>query len=209
MADHTTRATKPMAPIERRHLQLARMESLRKRLVSRDERALVELIDVATPWLLGVAEGILRDSAESEDVVLEAFRRIWDQIHTITETQAGLMPWLLRVTRNLAIDRARARKRRLESEASLTAHYAVASETAQVGPDGGWLGGHVHTTVRRAIGELSAEQAHAVHLAFFSGLTHSEIAAALGVPLGTVKGRLRLAFEKLRISLASVKDWAL
>ena len=209
MADHTTSATKPEAPIERRHLQLARMESLRKRLVSRDERALVELIDLATPWLLGVAEGILLDSAESEEVVLETFRRIWDQIHTITETQAGLMPWLLRVTRNLAIDRARARKRRLESEASLSVHYAVASETAQAGPDAGWLGGHVHSTVRQAIGDLSAEQAHAVHLAFFSGLTHSEIAAALGVPLGTVKGRLRLAFDKLRISLASVKDWAL
>ena len=209
MADHTTSATKPEAPIERRHLQLARMESLRKRLVSRDERALVELIDLATPWLLGVAEGILLDSAESEEVVLETFRRIWDQIHTITETQAGLMPWLLRVTRNLAIDRARARKRRLESEASLSVHYAVASETAQAGPDAGWLGGHVHSTVRQAIGDLSAEQAHAVHLAFFSGLTHSEIAAALGVPLGTVKGRLRLAFAKLRISLASVKDWAL
>jgi len=68
----------------------------------------------------------------------------------------------------------------------------------------GW---HVHESVHQALRGLTEEQAAVVQLAYFEGLTHSEIAARLGIPLGTVKTRLRLAFDKLRVSLASIKDW--
>lgn len=210
MADLPTTVPQSWSSRERRHLELATQESLRKRLVARDERALVELIDVATPWLLGVAEGILRDGAEAEEVVLEAFRRVWDQISSIADTSAGLMPWLLRVTRNLAIDRVRARKRRFDSEVALAAELVYeALRAPESVVDAGVPGTPAHTAVHDAIHALSQEQAHAVRLAFFSGLSHSEIALALGVPLGTVKSRLRLAFDKLRVSLADIREWAL
>ena len=70
----------------------------------------------------------------------------------------------------------------------------------------GW---HVHESVHAALAALPDDQREVVRLAYFGGLTHSEIAGALGIPMGTVKTRLRLAFDKLRVSLASIKDWVL
>ena len=70
----------------------------------------------------------------------------------------------------------------------------------------GW---HVHRSVHAALAALPAEQREAVQLAYFEGNTHSEIAERLGVPIGTVKTRLRLAYGRLRESLASLKDWVI
>ena len=192
------------------HLHLAAQESLYRRLIARDERALVELIDLATPWLLGVAENILHDGTEAEEVVLDAFRRLWHRVGDITDTRSGIMPWMLRVTRNLAIDRLRSRKRQAHGDALIAAGYAhdiglSADATFEMSLDGR----AVHDAVHHALSELSTDQERAVRLAFFAGLSHSEIAATLGIPLGTVKGRLRLAFEHLRGSLSAVREWAL
>ncbi|MEO8449982.1 MAG: sigma-70 family RNA polymerase sigma factor, partial [Gemmatimonadota bacterium] len=68
----------------------------------------------------------------------------------------------------------------------------------------GW---HVHRSVHGALATLNPEQAAAIRLAYFEGLTQSEIAVELGIPLGTVKTRLRLAFDKLRVALKPIKDW--
>ena len=68
----------------------------------------------------------------------------------------------------------------------------------------GW---HVHDSVHAALERLPADQREAVRLAYFRGLTHSEIATRLDIPMGTVKTRLRLAFDKLRVALAPIKDW--
>jgi RNA polymerase sigma-70 factor (ECF subfamily) len=65
----------------------------------------------------------------------------------------------------------------------------------------------VHESVHAALAALPPEQHEAVRLAYFAGLTHSEVARELGIPLGTVKTRLRLAFDKLRVALAPIKDW--
>jgi RNA polymerase sigma-70 factor (ECF subfamily) len=67
----------------------------------------------------------------------------------------------------------------------------------------------VHAQVHAALGALPLDQRTAVQLAYFEGLTHSEIAQRLGIPLGTVKTRLRLAFDRLRTALAGLKDWVL
>ena len=99
------------SPAPRGPLTIERASALRERLVARDERALEELIVLATPWLLGVAQGMLSDADEAEDVVLDAFRILWDRVDTLTDDQPGLMPWLLRIVRNRAIDRLRARRR--------------------------------------------------------------------------------------------------
>jgi RNA polymerase sigma-70 factor (ECF subfamily) len=111
--------------------------------------------------------------------------------------------------RNRAIDRLRSRRRlrrkleRIEgmsTETDATTFPVEPNEAAQPG----W---HVHQQVHEALGGLPADQQTAVQLAFFRGLTHSEIASELGIPLGTVKTRLRLAFDKLRVALEPLREW--
>jgi len=190
-------------------LTLERASALRERLVARDERALEELIALATPWLLGVAQRMLSDPDEAEDVVLEAFRILWDRVDTLSEDQPGLMAWLLRIVRNRAIDRLRARRRhglrveRAQRSGVLGDEYDE-PVTPNEAASPGW---HVHESVHAALRDLPEDQRVAVQLAHFSGLTHSEIAAQLAIPIGTVKTRLRLAYGRLRQALAPLKDW--
>ena len=190
-------------------LSAAAPASFRERLLARDEGALAELVALASPWLLGVTQSILRDREESEEVVFEVFGTAWDRIHEVEPDPRGLMPWLLRVARNRAIDRIRRRGRRLRtadqahSLGVLGESVTVAAEVNEAATPG-W---HVHERVHAALGQLPEDQRAAVRLAYFHGLTHSEIARELAIPMGTVKTRLRLAFDKLRPALASLKEW--
>jgi RNA polymerase sigma-70 factor (ECF subfamily) len=193
----------------RRPLALAGEASLRRRLAARDEQALVELIEVASPWLLGVTQGMLSDPDEAQEVVLEVFAAAWDRVGSLGDEHDALLPWLLRIARNRAIDRLRRRRRarlkleRAEAYGELPPDRVRAAEVDEAASPG-W---HVHESVHAAIEGLPPEQREAVRLAYFQGLTHSEIARRLGIPMGTVKTRLRLAFDKLRIALAPIKDW--
>jgi len=182
---------------------------LKARLVARDERALVELIEIATPWLLGLVQGMLRDQDEAEEVVAQVFATAWERVGTLGDEHESLMPWLLRIARNRAIDRLRRRGRIRRKAARLEAYEATGpaavpfkepDESAQPG----W---HVHRSVHTALDALPDEQRAVVRLAYFGGRTHSEIAEELGIPMGTVKTRLRLAFDKLRTALAPIRDW--
>lgn len=198
-------------PAESRGLSGGREATLRRRLIARDEQALVELIDLASPWLLGVAQSMLSDADEAEEVVLETFATAWERVPGLGEEHESLMPWLLRIARNRAIDRLRRRSRRRLKLARAGASGALGPEhVGAVEPNEaarpGW---HVHQSVHLALDALPPEQREAVQLAYFRGLTHSEIARELSIPMGTVKTRLRLAFDKLRVALAPIKDWIL
>lgn len=186
----------------------AHEDDLRARLAARDERALAELVDLLSPWLLGLTQAMLHDAGEAEEVVMETFRVAWEKVPPPDEGPRGLVPWLLQVARNRAIDRLRARSRRLR----LTERLGTATDQPKVAriaePNEAALPGwHVHRAVHSALSALPTEQREAVRLAYFEGSTHSEIAERLGVPVGTVKTRLRLAYGRLRESLASLKDW--
>ncbi len=196
------------APPARGIMALGRESSLRERIAARDEQALAELIAVATPWLLGVAHAMLQDADDAEDVVMDAFRMVWTSVTPSAEPGQGLMPLLLRITRQRAIDRLRARRRKLRLVTALTPSEIERESISPVEPnEAAQPGWHIHSQVHSALGALPDDQRAAVRLAYFEGLAHSEIAATLGVPLGTVKTRLRLAFGKLRTALAPLKDW--
>jgi len=196
-------------PASRRPLTLAGEASLRRRLAARDEQALVELIEVASPWLLGITQGMLSDPDEAQEVVLEVFAAAWNRAGSLGEEHDALLPWLLRIARNRAIDRLRRRRRahlkleRAQAYGELPPDRVRATEVDEAARPG-W---HVHESVHAALASLPPEQREAIRLAYFQGLTHSEIAQQLGIPMGTVKTRLRLAFDKLRIALAPIKDW--
>lgn len=190
-------------------LGVAGQSTLRERLLARDERALVELIELATPWLLGLTQGMLHDQDEAEEVVLEVFQTVWDRVGALGEGHEGLMPWLLRVARNRAIDRLR-RRSRWRRKAARAEAYGAAGGTAvpfREPDEAGHPGWHVHESVHAALAALPEEQRAVVRLSYFGGLSHSEIAEQLDLPLGTVKTRLRLALDKLRVSLAPIGDW--
>lgn len=186
----------------------AREDSFRTRLAARDERALAELVDLVSPWLLGLVQGMLGDQDEAEEVVIDTFRVAWEQVKPLGKDDRGLIPWLMSIARNRAIDRLRARRRRSRLGERLVVVGEVATSMPPVEPDEaarpGW---HVHTEVHQAIAELPDDRRAAVQLAYFEGRTHSEIADRLEVPLGTVKTRLRLGLGQLRERLASLKDW--
>lgn len=190
-------------------LALTGQAALRDRLVARDERALVELIEIASPWLLGLTQSMLRDQDEAEEVVLEVFRIAWDRVGSLGGEHEGLMPWLLRIARNRAIDRLRRRGRwqRKAERAEALGGIGPATTQFQEPDESAGPGWHVHEAVHAALKNLPDEQREVVRLAYFGGFTHSEIAKELGIPMGTVKTRLRLAFDKLRVTLASIQDW--
>jgi RNA polymerase sigma-70 factor (ECF subfamily) len=196
------------APIRPPSLAVAGQAGLRARLVARDERALVELIELATPWLLGLVQGMLHDQDEAEEVVAQVFATAWERVGTLGDEHESLMPWLLRIARNRAIDRLR-RRSRIRRKAERLAVYegAAASVPFQEPDEAAQPGWHVHRSVHAALDTLPEEQRAVVQLAYFSGHTHSEIAEELGIPMGTVKTRLRLALDKLRTALGPIRDW--
>jgi RNA polymerase sigma-70 factor (ECF subfamily) len=195
--------------MERRLLEIGREISLRERLVARDEGALAELIYIASPWLLNIARAMLRDEDEAEEVVMDTFRTIWHNVTPAGGSQPGLMPYLMRVTRHRAIDRLRGRRRREQKLRAVASEAGAASVPPAEPDEAGSAGWRVHAQVHTALEELPPDQRAVVQLAYFEGLTQTEIAADLGIPLGTVKTRLRLALGRLRGALAGLRDWVI
>jgi len=200
---------RPLSPLPRTALVREANRTLHQRLVSRDERALVELVELATPWLLGVAYAMLSDRDEAEEVVQEAFTIVWQRVDLYDSEAGGLMAWLLRITRNRALDRLRHRRRQIRKSERIQALGGTGDPwTSPVEPnEAAHPGWQVHESVHAALRALPEDQRTVVRLAYFEGLTQSEIAEQVGIPLGTVKTRLRLAFDKLRSGLAPLKDW--
>ncbi|PYP70864.1 MAG: RNA polymerase subunit sigma [Gemmatimonadetes bacterium] len=184
--------------------------TLLRRLKSRDQVALAELYDLLSPWVLGLVFRILQDAAEAEEVLSDVFVQVWDRIDQHDARRGPLVPWVLSIARNRALDALRRRRRwwrkaeRWERARSAeTGDQEPAPDPAEAAVPG-WP---VHQEVHRALAALPEEQRRVVLLAHFEGLTHSEIARRTGLPLGTVKTRLRMAHAKLAEALSDLKDW--
>lgn len=182
---------------------------LLRRLRARDESALAELYDVLAPWVLGLAVRMLRDEDEAEEVVADTFALVWLRVHRHDEKRGALVPWVLSIARHRALDELRRRRRwwwRAErwGEWHSVEHEGLEAAGSQEAAIPGWP---VHREIHRALAALPDEQRRALELAYFEGLSHSEIARRLGQPLGTVKTRIRSAQTKLSDTLAHLKDW--
>jgi len=137
-----------------------------------------------------VALRVLRDPASAEDVLQEVFMQIWRNPDSFTATRGSLGGWLAVVSRNRSIDALR-RKRPTESvdDIALASNYNLADEAER---------NSMMEKARGVIHLLPVEQRKTLEMAFFDGLTHSEIAEMTGDPLGTVKTRIRSALTTLR-----------
>ena len=187
-------------------LSQEREPALLSRLRARDESALAELYDQLAPWVLGLAYRILRDDDEAAEVVSDVFVHVWTRIHQHDAARGGLTPWIMSIARNRALDLLRRRRRwwRRTERAGALEPNAVDPESDVEYAVPGWP---VHRAVHAALAELPVEQRRLVQLAYFEGLSHSEIAQRTGEPLGTVKTRLRVAQRHLAERLAHLRDW--
>ncbi len=167
------------------------------RVEARDADALAALYDRHAARLLGLARRILGEGGEAEEVLQEVFLFVWRSASSFDPSRGSVRTWLLIATRSRSVDRLRSRR-------SASPPHLGSLEEAGDGPpepddveqsssERQW-----ESICRAAVGELPEDQRRVLELAYFEGLTQQEIAERTGMPLGTVKTRVRLGLTKLR-----------
>ena len=175
-----------------------------RRIRTGDRAAFLEFYDRYAPLLLSVAARILSDRREAEDVLQDVFTQIWHKSSGYDAALGTLSSWAVTLTRNKAIDRIRSstRRRRLMEEIAISAEQTGEASVASANE---LLHGRERAQrIRAALAGLPVEQRQVIELAFFAGLSQSEIAARLEQPLGTVKARIRRGMLKLREQLGDM-----
>lgn len=166
---------------------------LLKRIDQADEAALLELHARYASLVYSVAYRVLNDRMAAEEVTQDTFLRLWDKAHTYDSAKGAFVPWLLTITRRLAIDLFRKQRRDPMAQTLLIDgdrerwEQALAAEHSDLRP-----------TLVAVLYELPDDQRQAIELAYFYGMSHSQIADYLHVPLGTIKTRIRSGMERLR-----------
>jgi RNA polymerase sigma-70 factor (ECF subfamily) len=167
-------------------------ESLLRRLTAGDHLALGEVYDRYAGLVNGLALRILRDRTEAEDVVQEVFVQIWRQAARFDPARGSPEAWICTMARTRALDRLRRRASRREEPSEAAPGATETPRTEQA------------LAIRKALDTLSTDQRRALELAYYEGLTQTEIAARLDEPLGTIKTRIRTALIRLRDVLGPV-----
>lgn len=177
-------------------------EEVLTRSAQGDPDALATLYDRHGGLVFRLALCITGDRRGAEEVTQDVFQIVWRQAHTFRPAAGTVAAWLIGITRHRAIDELRSRR-------STSRRRELCMDTAPVGELGEQAACEppavFRTEVRAAVAALPAEQRHAIELAYFGGLSGPEIAASLGIPLGTVKTRLRRALVRLRAVLLA--EW--
>jgi RNA polymerase sigma-70 factor (ECF subfamily) len=169
-----------------------------------DEQAVGMVYDRYGQVMYAVAFRILRQAGDAEEVVAEAFAQAWRDAARFDAARGSVAAWLTVMTRSRALDfiRARSRRERIAETAQRSdPEGAPGMSAGSERPDFAVEAKERERRVAEALAELSPPQRTAIELAFYEGLSHSEIAARLNEPLGTVKTRVRLGMQKLRESL--------
>jgi RNA polymerase sigma-70 factor, ECF subfamily len=170
--------------------------ALIERMMAGDEAALSTLYDRYSAMLFGMLMRILRDQQAAEEVLQDMFLQLWRNAAQFDAKRGSLPAWLMVIGRNRAISRLRGRRDRevLEEEEG---DYANTFASGQNIEDEA-VRAELARNISAALEQLPAEQKQAVELAYFEGMTQSEIANRTGTPLGTVKTRVRTAMQTLR-----------
>ena len=178
--------------------------SLLQRVAARDTAALAELYDRHSRLLFSLILRIVRDRGEAEEILQEAFVRVWTRAEIYDSRMGGPLPWIVRVARNYAIDRLRIRRVRATVNAptiDVASLDAAAPATDIQTPEGAVLDAERRQTLTDALAGLPTEQRELIEAAFFEGYTHSELAQRFELPLGTVKTRIRAGMIAMRRKL--------
>jgi RNA polymerase sigma-70 factor, ECF subfamily len=171
--------------------------ALLNRVIARDESAIGELYDRHSRLLYGLILRILRDRGEAEEVLQEVFLQVWTRAETYKAELGAPAAWLVRIARNRSIDRFRANSVRTRTVEAAPQPPPVETPEARAAMS------EQQRAVAHALEALPPEQRQLIEEAYFSGLTQSELAERFGLPLGTVKTRVRTGLMTLRRELQS------
>ncbi len=171
------------------------------RLQRRDPQALAELYDRYGKLAYSLVLRVVRDQAIAEDLVQETFLRVWNRVHSVDSDKGSIGPWLLAIARNRAIDylRSSAGRERRAVELDEIDHAPLYREM-----EAGILISDQARRVKLAMDKLAPNYRTVMELAYFEGLSQSEMAAKMGQPLGTIKTWVRTALQSLREDLGVV-----
>jgi len=172
------------------------------RLQRRDPRALAELYDRYGRLAYALILRVVRDVGAAEDLVQETFLRVWTRAQAFDAQKGSIGPWLLAVARNRAIDylRSAGGRERNSVEFEESEHPSLFIDMEQ-----GILASDRARRVKAAVEKLSASQRQVIELAYFEGLTQTEMAERMGQPLGTVKTWVRSALKNLRDQISTAE----
>ncbi|HVF52103.1 MAG TPA: sigma-70 family RNA polymerase sigma factor [Actinomycetota bacterium] len=173
------------------------------RLMTRDESALREVIDLYGGIVNGMARRVVGDTAMAEEVAQDAFVTLWRRPGAFDPDRGSLKTFLTTVARNKAVDLIRREEANKRKKDALIEEMKV--EPATSGFDGD---ADRRAEIHDALGRLSGVQREAITLAYFGGRTYREVADELGIAEGTAKTRLRDGLKKLRTVLADARDEA-
>jgi len=171
---------------------------LLQRVAQGDQRAFSELYDLITPRMLGLVRHVLKDHAQSEEVVQEVLLEIWQTAPRFDPNKGKAVTWMLTMAHRRAIDRVRSAQSSRDRDTKigirdLGREYDSVAENVEIRIE--------HERVEKALTKLTELQRQAVELAYYGGYTHSEVSTMLSVPIGTVKTRLRDGMIRLREEL--------
>ena len=179
-------------------------QELLRACLSGGEAAFSALYGRLSPPLFSVIFEILKHQKDAEEVLQESFVEMWKKAATYDPHRGDVFTWSVMIARNKAIDRLRARLRRSNLNDAAAAEAEAAPSVSAASADDLVSQRDEHERVRAALSQIPAKQLVAIKLAFFGGLTQSEIAEELGAPLGTIKARIRRGLVALRSQLATL-----
>jgi len=180
--------------------------ALMQRIAARDPKALETLYQRYSPCVMGHCLRFLNDRAEAEEAVEQIFWELWSKPDRYDPNRGAVLTFLLTLTHSRVLDRLRSlkRTRALSLDAREEGGPRLTPASADADPASSAMLAEVRVRVRRSLDSLEPDQRAVVELAFFEGLSHSEIAQRLSQPLGTVKTRIRAGLARLRHSLRTV-----
>lgn len=180
--------------------------SLLARVARREEAAFAALYDRFSVPVFAMIVRIVRSRAEAEEVLQEVFWQVWERAGDYRAVLGSGFQWVVTLARHKAIDRLRANSRHLQRIENAQGARAEEDDVMLPAAVAKLAATEWSTALRRALSRLDLDERRVIALAFFDGLTHEEIAAALKVPAGTVKARIRRGLLKLKRSLARLRQ---
>ena len=198
----TVEPSETVRSVDKRHAD-TNLHRLIESIATGDQASLAALYDATNQLIFGMIVRVLRDTAAAEEILLDVYTQVWRQASQYDPERGSPLAWLITIGRSRAINRLRSRSLGVARE-SIQNAKDIASEDAD--PELASILSERKRLVRTALGTLPAKQRDVIELAYYSGLSHSEIAFQLGEPLGTVKTRTRLGMLKLREILRPLLD---